>query len=175
MGQEKELQQAFTAFVAKDPQTFIATVLEVDKEHKTLKVEDTDGLDFDNVRLTSVIDDSNKVVQFPKEQTTVLVSRIGDDNNTLFVSAMSEVESIEGIIDSTEFHIDKDGYAITRDNENLKDVLNDWQVQFGKLCDEINKIVVSIGVTPNVAAITQIKNTVTTDLQQRLNTVLKQL
>ncbi|MDB0601070.1 hypothetical protein PL373_07910 [Tenacibaculum maritimum] len=173
MGQEKDLQQAFSEFIKTEPQTFIAKVIKVDKTLKTVTVEDTDGLDFDDVRLTSVINQSNKVVQYPKEQTTVLVSRIGDDDNTLFVSAVSEVESIEGVIESTEFHIDKNGYAIAREGENLKEVLNDWQEQFGKLCDEINKVVVSVGITPNVAAITQIKNSVTTELKQRLNTILK--
>ncbi|CAA0253611.1 hypothetical protein [Tenacibaculum maritimum] len=173
MGKDKELQDAFKMFMTSEPQTFIATVLKVDKQEKVITVEDTDGLDFDNVRLTSVISSHNKVVQFPKENTTVLVSKIGDDDNTLFVSAISEVESIEGVIENTEFHIDKNGYTIARDSENLKEVLNDWQAQFGKLCDEVNKIVVSVGVTPNVAAITQIKNTVTTELQQRLNTILK--
>lgn len=173
MGKDTELQEAFKTMFASEVQTFIATVLEVDKDEKTIKVEDQDGLDFDDVRLTSVIDDSNKVVQFPKEHTTVLVSRIGDDDNTLFVSAISEVESIEGVIENTNFHIDQDGYDISRDGENLKTVLNDWQAQFGKLCDEVNKIMVSIGVTPNVAAITQIKTEVLNSIQQRLNTILK--
>lgn len=173
MGKDNELHEGFKKMFTSEVQTFIAIVLEVDKDEKTIKVEDQDGLDFDDVRLTSVIDNSNKVVQFPKEQTTVLVSRIGDDDNTLFVSAISEVESIEGVIENTNFHIDQDGYDLSRNGENLKEVLNDWQEQFGKLCDEVNKIVVSIGVTPNVAAIAQIKTQVLSDIQQRLNTILK--
>lgn len=173
MGKDIELQEAFKTLFTSDAQTFVATVTGVNKDEKTIIIEDTDGYPFEDVRLTSVIDNSDKVVVYPKPDTTVLVSRIGDDDNTLFVSAVSEVESIDGVIENTNFHIDKQGYNLSRDGENLKEVLNDWQTQFGKLCDEINKIVVSIGVTPNVVAITQIKNTVTNDLQQRLNTILK--
>lgn len=191
MSRDKDLQNAFKHLVAKEPQTFIATVTKVDKEDKTIEVVDTDGFDFNNVRLTSVINESNKVVQYPKEETTVLVSRIGDNDTTLFVSAISEVESIEGDIEDVHFHIDKEGYllekgednvcfliqeegySIKRGEESLKEVLNEWQAEFGKLCDEINKIVVSIGVTPNIGAITQIKQTVTSTLNQKLNTILK--
>ncbi|TCI93681.1 hypothetical protein [Tenacibaculum sp. M341] len=191
MSRDKDLQNAFKHLVAKEPQTFIATVTKVDKETKTIEVVDTDGFDYDNVRLTSVINDANKVVQYPKEETTVLVSRIGDNDTALFVSAISEVESIEGDIEETHFHIDKDGYTIKKGTDNvlftiedegysikkgeesLKEVLNEWQAEFGKLCDEVSKIVVSIGVTPNVGAIAAIKQAVTGTLKDKLNTILK--
>ncbi|WP_299682965.1 hypothetical protein [uncultured Tenacibaculum sp.] len=173
MGKDKDLQNAFRHLTHKEPQTFIATVTKVDKEKKTIEIIDTDGFDFDDVRLTSVIDDTNKVVQFPKEETSVLVSRIGDDDNTLFVSAISEVESIEGTIEDTHFHIDKDGYIFEKGDVRLKDIINEIQNQIGSLCDEVNKIVVSIGVTPNVAAITQIKTAVTDTLNTELDKILK--
>ncbi|WP_442265875.1 hypothetical protein ACSIGC_16495 [Tenacibaculum sp. ZS6-P6] len=191
MGRDKDLQDAFRQLVAKEPETFIATVTKVDKETKTIEVIDTDGFDFDDVRLTSVIDDTNKVVQYPKEETTVLVSRIGNDDNTLFVSAISEVESIEGTIEDTHFLINKDGYIIEKGEDNvhfnitddgylikkgnvrLKDIINEIQNQIGSLCDEVNKIVVSVGVTPNVAAITQIKTAVTSTLNTKLDKILK--
>ncbi|SNR16535.1 hypothetical protein [Tenacibaculum jejuense] len=191
MGRDKDLQDAFKHLVARDPETFIATVTKVDKETKTIEIVDTDGFDFDEVRLTSVIDDTNKVVQYPKEETSVLVTRIGGDENTLFVSAMSEVESIEGTIEETHFLIDKDGYTIEKGeddvllnisddgylikkgNVRLKDIINEIQNQIGSLCDEVNKIVVSIGVTPNVAAITQIKTAVTDTLNTEIDKILK--
>ncbi|WP_299838751.1 hypothetical protein [uncultured Tenacibaculum sp.] len=191
MGRDKDLQDAFRQLVSKEPETFIATVTKVDKETKTIEIIDTDGFDYDEVRLTSVIDDTNKVVQYPKEETSVLVSRIGDDDNTLFVSAISEVESIEGTIEDTHFLIDKDGYTVEKGEDNvhfnitddgyiikkgdvrLKDIINEIQNQIGSLCDEVNKIVVSIGVTPNVAAITQIKTAVTDTLNSEIDKILK--
>ncbi len=191
MGRDKDLQDALRHLVSREPETFIATVTKVDKETKTIEVLDTDGFDFYDVRLTSVIDDNNKVVQFPKEETTVLVSRIGSNDNTLFVSALSEVESIEGTIEDTFFHIDKegytfekgeddvllnisnDGYLIQKGDVRLKDVINEIQNQVASLCDEVNKIVVSVGVTPNIGAITAIKTAVTTTLNTEIDKILK--
>lgn len=169
---DKKLKDALKQLTAKDVQTFPAHIREVDKTTATVVVQDFDGFVFDEVRLASVIDDANKVVQYPAVDSTVLVSRIGDDDNTFFVASMSKVESIVGQIGEAEFHIDKLGYQIDRADENLKQVLCDFQDEVGKLCDEINKVVVSVGVTPNVAAITAIKQEITA-AQTRLKTILK--
>ena len=173
MGRDIELHEAFKTLFTSEAQTFVAKVLAVNKADKTIKVEDQDGLDYDDVRLTSVIDSSQKVVQFPKVLTTVLVSQIGDDNNTLFVSASSEIESLEGTIGTTHFHIDEMGYTINRDSENLKNVLNDFITEFGNLCDELAKVVVSVGVSPNAPIINTIKAQATETIKNRLNTILK--
>ncbi len=171
---DEKLRKAFENMIKKLPNTFIAKVLEVDKNVKVIKIEDDDEFEFEDVRLTSIIDDSNdKVVKFPKVGSFVLVTRIGNDDDTLFVSAFSEVESIEGIINDTNFNIDAQGYEINRDGENLKEVLNDYIAQFGKLCDELSKVLVSIGTTPNVPVINQIKIETTVQIKQRLNKILK--
>jgi len=173
MANEEQLQEAFKKLNEKKETSFYGIVKEVDKATKTIKVEDKDDFPFEDVRLTSVIDDSDKVVKHPKLNSTVPISRIGEDDDTLFVSAFSEIESIEGIIDDTNFIINAQGYEINRDGENLKEVLNDGIKEFGKLCDEVNKIVVSIGVTPNVPVITQVKTKMTVQIKQRLNKILK--
>ena len=65
------------------------------------------------------------------------------------------IKSISGM--KTEFTFDASGFQFNRDGENLKEVLNTFQEGFGRLCDELSKVVVSIGVSPDVPAITQIK------------------
>ncbi len=170
---DKKLKEALRNLTAKDVQTFPATVTAVDKTQHVVSVQDTDDFVFDDVRLSSVIDNGNKIVQYPAVGTTVLISRIGDDDNTFFVAAFGEVESIAGQIGDAEFHIDALGYKIDRADENLKQVLTDFQDEVGKLCDELNKVVVSIGVTPNVAAITAIKQEITQAQKTRLEKILK--
>lgn len=170
---DKKLKQALRNLTAKDVQTFPATVTAVDKTQRVVSVRDTDDFVFDDVRISSVVDDSNKVVQYPAVGSTVLISRIGDDDNTFFIAAFGEVESIAGQIGDAEFHIDALGYKIDRADENLKQVLTDFQDEVGKLCDELNKVVVSIGVTPNVAAIAAIKQEITQVQKTRLEKILK--
>ena len=67
--------------------------------------------------------------------------------------------------------IDKLGYRIDRADENLKQVLTEFQDEVGKICDELNRVVVSVGVTPNVPAITTIKTNINA-LKTRLQTIL---
>lgn len=173
MGKDKDIHKALKQWNSPSEAVFIATVTQVNKTDKTVSVIDNDELDYDDVRLTSVINDKNSVVQYPVLGSTVLVCKIGNDDNTLFVSAMSEVDSIAGTIATTEFNIDKEGFELKRNEENLKTVLNDQITEFGKLCDEVSKIVVMQGTSPNVAAITAIRLQVTTEIKQRLNTILK--
>ena len=93
-------------------------------------------------------------------------------DNELFVSAHSEVEEVKAVLGGTSYSITEKGFALTRDGENLSTVLNEFIAQFGALCDELSKVVVSMGVTPNVPAITQIKQEATQAIKQRLNTIL---
>lgn len=172
-GIDNKLRQSFNALVQPKAHNFLATVKSVDKKEKTIVVVDLDDFELDEVRLTSVIDKSNSVVRFPKIGSTVLVAPVNNDDHTFFVIAISEVESLQGTIETTDFLIDKEGYQINREGENLKIVLNDYIAEFGKLCDELAKVVVSIGVTPNVPVITAIKKEVTQQIKARLNNILK--
>ena len=172
MSFELEIQKAFEKLKQRDVFCFVATVLEVDKINGICTIEDSD-LEYTDVRLSAIIDGNDqKCFVFPKLGSTVLVEPINEDLKQLYVAKYSEVESVSWFIETTSFLMDKNGFKIARENENLKKVLNDWQQQFGKLCDEVSKIYVSIGVTPNVPVIKQIKNTVTTDIKDRLNTIL---
>lgn len=172
MSVEKELQDAFANLAGRKLSTFPAEVLEVDKAKGICKVK-AKGLDYTKVRLASVIDENeNKVFLFPKVGSWVLVSPILEDIHNLQIEAYSEIEEYYLNIEKTKFRITKDGYLISRDGETLKEVLNDFQDKFGELCDEVCKIVVSIGTTPNVPAIQQIKLEVIQNLKNRTNKIL---
>jgi len=174
MGKDSAIQQAINERFKTPSQTFTAMVVKVDKAAKTISVKDAEGFDWYDVRLRSAIDgNKNKVVLHPAVNSSVLISRIGKDNHALFVSAVSEVESIEGVLNDTKFCINENGYAIYRENENLKEVLNDFIEDVEKLCDELVKVVVSIGVSPDVPAIIKIKTDLETKIKKRLNTILK--
>ncbi|QKX04889.1 hypothetical protein HN014_08145 [Aquimarina sp. TRL1] len=158
MSKDKELQQAFKGIFPSQEQIFSATVMSVNKEEKTITALDTDQMEYSDVRLSAAIDNkTNKVISFPSVGSTVLLGKISGDDNTLFVCAANEIESIEGNISGVNFLIDQSGYKINANQESLKRVMND-------LIDEINKIIVIQGTSINVPAMNAIK--------QRLNNLL---
>lgn len=116
-------------------------------------------------------DDSHLSV-YPRLGSVVVIG-IFDKENTAVILAVSEVEKVLYKQESTELEIDENGFKLNRNGKNLKEVLNEYQEQFGKLCDEVSKIVVSIGVTPNVSAIKTIKNNIVNTNKNDLNTILK--
>lgn len=173
MSFQKDLQDAFSNLKKRAVSTFPATVLSVDIDEGTCVVEAND-LEYTEVRLASVIDDSNnKFFIFPKVQSSVLVSPINEDELQLYVEVYGEIDRLSLKIESTELDIDQAGFKFNREGENLKEVMNDLISEFGKLCDELSKVVVSIGVTPNVPVINQIKAKATIDVKERLNKILK--
>tara|TARA_R100001369_G_scaffold89325_1_gene126841 strand:- start:669 stop:1199 length:531 start_codon:yes stop_codon:yes gene_type:complete len=148
-----------------------ATVKEVDWDGKTMTaIGVEDDLEYYDVQLglgayyRKPVVDSKVMLGVPELQK----------NETFLIECEAFEEAIY-VSGDTTFVIKKEGFIINQGNENLKDVWNDYFAQFGKLCDELNKVVVSVGVTPNVPAITAIKTEVTTNLKQRLNTILKDL
>lgn len=157
MSLELELLQAFEQLLKRDPNTFVCTVISVDKTKGTCVVEDEDGLEFINVRMSAIIDPVNKTqLLFPAIGSTILVGMIADDIHNLFVVAISELESYQLKVGLTEINIDKEGIEIKKGVESLKALLNE-------LIDEVSLINPS---TPANAP----KLTI---LKQRLNTVLK--
>ena len=167
-----KIQNALKEIVGANPNLPItATVKSVEGDHCTVTLKS--GLDISSVKLKATIDGDGYLLVIPKVNSKVVVLSLSGTLDNVSVIKVNEVERVELVIDNTNFKIDSQGYEINQGNENLKTVLNDYITQFGKLCDEVNKVVVSIGVTPNVALITQIKNEVTQNINQRLNTILK--
>ncbi|HBI39658.1 MAG TPA: hypothetical protein DDY16_01740 [Tenacibaculum sp.] len=158
MGSRTEgLQSAFMEFLKIPEMVFAAKVTAVNKEEKTITVTD-EGISYPDVRLSSVINGNNKVIVYPEPNTSVLVGLIGNDENTLFVCSVDTVESIEGVIGECKFLIDNNGYHLTKRGLNVKDLLVDGFENQNKLNKELQKVVVSIGVTPNVPVLKEIEN-----------------
>lgn len=157
MTAEEELQAHFQR-LAKIPATvFLAEVLAVDKTANTVKVKDDLGIEYTEVRLNAMAKSGDSLIVYPEIGSQIMVSMINGQEDILLVMAASKVEEVKGIIGDLEFHITKKGYQITRSGENLGEVISDF-------IDEVSQVVVSIGVTPNVGALTKIK--------QRLKTIL---
>jgi hypothetical protein len=135
-------------------QTLWAKVKSVD-ETKRLMIATSliDGLDIFNIELGY-----DQVYKLPKEEVKCLVGKVQNHENAYFLISAEEYNEIGLKVGQTQLKIEKTGYKIDSQNENLKKVLND-------LIDEINKIIVIQGTSINVPAMTAIK--------QRLNKILK--
>jgi len=147
-----------------------ATVKEVDWENKTMTaIGVEDDLEYFDVQLGL-----GSWYRKPVVDTKVLLGVPGLQGEASFLLECEAFE--EGIYVSGEstFVIKEQGFIVQQGDENLSTIMSDYHKEFGKLCDEVNKIVVSIGTTPNVAAITLIKEKVTGDIDSRLKQVLKE-
>lgn len=89
-------------------QVFPAVVKEVDEDLRTCTVRINDNVDFEDVRLYAVIDDSlSGFCLIPAIDSTVLVARIANGND-LHVVSFSEVDKVLGTIgDKVEIAIDE--------------------------------------------------------------------
>lgn len=175
MDKEEQIRKGLKRLAEVPEGVFIARVTSVNKTNDTISIINLDGLDFHDVRLKSAINSNKDVVSYPAINSDVLVVSIGNDDNTLYVIGLSEVESISGKIGWSEFDIDSSGFKISRQGENLKEVLNDQIAELGKLCDELSKVVVlpGFGTTVNIPAVTLVKTNITQAIKKRLNGILK--
>ena len=111
-----------------------------------------DDLEITDVRLRAVI--NNKTEQLlikPKIESYVLIADLSGGNFRDFaVIAYSEVEAVNLKIGDTEMQIDKNGYKMERQGENLNKALSDF-------ITEVTKIIVVQGTSPNVPELEQIK------------------
>ena len=148
-----------------------AKVIKVENDYCQVITIDNKKEFFDCSFNAVVENKTDKLVIIPKVGSLVTIG-IYQKNNKAVVLSVSEVEKIYFRNDKSEFTFDGSGFQFNRDGENLKEVLNGFQDGFGKLCDEVAKVVVSIGVTPDVPAIMQIKNDIVNTNKQALNKIL---
>ncbi|MET3021525.1 hypothetical protein [Flavobacterium hydatis] len=160
---EKDLQDAFRKIKKRDVDTFIAHVISVDKEKGTCKISDG-KLEYADVQLASIINESNqKFYLFPKEKSSVIVSPINEDLHRLYVEVYSEIESLSLVIDKVQFQVDKDGFLLKKENENLK-----------KLMADLIKAIKSLKFTTNNGPTISLINIADfTALEDRFNQFLK--
>lgn len=150
-----------------DVQTHWCNVKSVDWEKKTMIATGlVDELDFHEVNLGI-----GSIYKRPKVKTKCLIGIINNNLADAFLIECDEVEEIVFTSGTSILTINEDGFVVKQSDESLKDVLNDLITEINKLNDEVSKIVVSIGVTPNVPTLLLIKNA-TTQINDRLNNIL---
>jgi hypothetical protein len=159
----KELQDAFRRLKKRDVDTFPVTVVSVDKAKGTCTVSD-DEIEYTDVQLAAVVDaTSNRFYLFPKLDSSVLVSPINEDLHRLYVEAYSEIESVAIVIDGVQFHVDKDGFLLKKENETLK-------LLMGDLIAAIKAMVFTTNVGPTINLVNLADFEL---LEQRFNNFLK--
>lgn len=96
-------------------QVFPAVVKEVDEDLRTCTVRINDNVDFEDVRLYAVIDDSlSGFCLIPAIDSTVLVARIANGND-LYVVSFSEVDKVLGTMgDKMEISLSETEFAYTQ-------------------------------------------------------------
>jgi hypothetical protein len=143
-------------------------------DNETCHVTTLDGkIDFFDCSINAIGENvkSDKLLAIPKIGSLVTIGIFQKGNKAVILS-VSEVDKIYFRNEKTEFTFDASGFQFNRDGENLKQVLNNFQEGFGQLCDELSKVVVSIGVSPDVPAIQQIKNDIVNKNREALNKIL---
>lgn|GEM_PF-916453 len=150
-----------------DIQTHWCNVKSVDWDKKLMiAVGLVDDLPFYDVNLGI-----GSIYKKPKLKTKCLIGIINNNIADAFLIECDEVEEIIFTSGESVLTIKEDGFIVKQSNESLKVILNDLVAEINKLNDEVAKIVVSIGVSPNVPILVQIKNA-TTQINDRLNNVL---
>ena len=148
-------------------QTHWCTVKEVNWKDKTFTaVAVRDNLPFHNVNLGL-----GSFYRRPIKGSLCLVGVIENTDTDAFLIDAKAFDEAVWQSGESELTIKKQGFVVKQGDESLKAVLNDWQASLVKVCDELSKIVVSVGVSPDVAAIAEIKQQVQ-DIKRRLNSIL---
>ena len=164
---EKELQDAFRKLAKRDVDTFVATVVSVNKTKGTCTVND-EQIDYFDVKLQSVSGTGNKgLILFPKVESSVLVSPINEDLHHLYIEAFSELESFEMVVEGCKMQIDKDGFLLKKENETLKSLMLDLLQAIKQM-----SFIVTTPVGPGATSV--LNNTaVFTLIENRFKTFLK--
>jgi len=139
------------------PVVFTAQVEAVADRTCSIKIDD---LIITDVRLRAVINGKNEqILVTPKIGSYVMLADLsGGDYRQLVVIKYSEVEEINIKIGDFSVEVNMAGVTVDSNGENLFKVLSDF-------ITEVSKIIVIQGTSPDVPALTQIK--------QRLNKILK--
>ena len=164
------LDRLIVELIKKNQHVFLkeGTVTQVNGDVCTVL---TETREYRKCRINAVAaNGDNYLKAVPAVGSPVVVGVMEGNNNALLLK-ISEVDSIAFKKEDTLLKVDHAGYVIERQGENLGGVNEAYLEEFGKLCDELAKVVVVTGVSPNVPAITAIKTTVLNDLKGRFNKI----
>ena len=126
-----------------------------------------------DVLLNAADDDlQSYVTVYPKLGSNVLIGIVDNLNTEAVILKCSEIEKIKIKTGQQTLELSKNGWYINSSSDNLYTVFSDYIRQFQKLTEEINKIKVDKGTSPDVIKITAIGEEVG-KINRRLNTILK--
>ena len=127
---------------------------------------------FFKCSLNAIIDNDDSELKITPEVNSVVTIAIS--NEKAIIIQVSKVKSFHYQTENLKFDMDDAGFLIERQDESLKQVINDLQDQVNSLCDVLNATVVlpGYGTTPNVGLIANIKTAIT-QIKLRTNKILK--
>ncbi len=154
MTPEERFLEALKSNVGKSKGTFSnvfqATVVAVGTS--TCKVKTTDNdLELDDVLFTATEENENGFILIPKKKTNVLVGLIGDDENSLYLVAIDEIDQVKIKIGDQTFIIDSNGLNLemTSGKLTLKNGASDLKDLLLDIVSMVKQITVSTGVGPS--------------------------
>jgi len=142
-----------------------AEVIDWDKKTMTVK-SIVDGLEYYDVLLGL-----GSYYRKPKQGTKCVIARLESTNATILIDALEFEEMVLTSGDS-KFTIKSSGFIIKQGSNSLKEVWNDFFEEFKNLAGELKKVVVSMGVTPDIPAIEIIEQKVEQIIKPNLNSIL---
>lgn len=149
-------------------QTEWATVKEIDWDDKTMTcIGQNNELEYFDILLGL-----GSIFKKPKIGSTVLIGSI-DNSEESFMLDCEEFDEMIFTSGETEFTINQDGYIFKQGNESFQKILIDFMTETIKLNQQLQLVIVSAGVSPNVPALEEIVQS-TNVIKQRLNSILIQ-
>ncbi|WP_367867898.1 hypothetical protein [Pedobacter sp. WC2423] len=100
----------------------------------------------------------SRMIEIPADNSSVIYAIIDNQETDAVLLKCSEIDKVLITIGNMEYHLDKDGCMIKSGNDSLGAVLSNF-------IDEVGKIIVINGRSPNIAALN--------DLKIKLNKILK--
>ncbi|MGY0034454.1 hypothetical protein [Pedobacter sp. NJ-S-72] len=92
----------------------------------------------------------SRVVEIPADQSSVIYAIIDNQDTEAILLKCSEIAKVLIIVGDMEYHLDKYGCMIKSGNDSLGKVLSN-------VIDEISKIIVINGRSPNLAVLNELK------------------
>ncbi len=139
---DTDIQYALKQLKTRSVDTFPASVVSVDKTEGTCTVDDG-TIEYTDVRLSASIEENGKrFYLFPKVGSSVLVSPILENLETLYIEYFSEIDELSLKTENIELKINNDGFLLKKENETLKKLMAD----FIKACRNM-KFQTNTGVT----------------------------
>ncbi len=130
------------------PSIFFGQVVSVGDDVCSVKIGD---IEYADVKLR-ITDESlsDKLVLKPKVDSNVLVADLSGDKRALAILQVETVDELLLTKGTIGFKITDAGFCIEKDGFNLNTILSDF-------FDEVMKIIVVQGTSPNVPALTALK------------------